>query len=229
MTSVLSDAQYGLISAGYDRFFAFAKTEEYEILKFVQLLISKFDLFYIIDITNLKKENIDLDHDPVNFTLNGARRIHVEPDVDTHRLCNLQLIQASEPTAVHYDIRKKIIFLFNIVRSLLLVYKNMSTLVAKEMQQENQGLAITKKFLFELLGHDDRLEYLIDRDIKELQLRQSMLDNEKSRILNILLEIDYDLTNEENKKILAEKIGPGNSRGSEFLQLRYLVYKSLNA
>lgn len=222
----MSIPKFGLISSAHDRFFALAKADEYEILKYVQLLYSKNDLLYIVDLTDVKKSDFSDIKDPLKFTLNGAKRLHIEPDIDTYSLSNLILMPANPPSHDHELIREKISLLFDLIKHLIVTYRSLSAIIDKATEQEIQGLTITKQFLQETIGSDPALDSIVDRDIQEVGVRQQMLDREKSRILKILNGLDYEKDNQHIKQDIYKKLGYANQRGPEAHRLRYVMVKA---
>jgi len=211
---------YGLISPSLDRFYLVSN--EYQVLKVLQLCFMRNELFYIVDLHRLETEQSIDSSNCLDYTLSNARRLHLELDVELKKLKYSTIVKKiSSPTDAELALQAKIFFCYDLLNQIDKGYQKYYEILNDAWRQEIQGLEITKSFVKNIFDDQDFLK-IIDRDIQEVSFATKDFSKFRDQLLMILAFVDYDQPIDVIKTEVQEKIKQIdiNESASELSEIR---------
>lgn len=195
---------YGLISSNLNRIYLVSNN--YQRLKILQLCFMRHELFYIVDLCQLKS-NISIDNSScLNYTLSNAQRLHLELDVEIRKLKYCDLIKKhNDPSEYDLDLQTKLFFCYYLIEHFEEGFQRYHEVLMAPWKQEAQGLEITKRFVEDVFDDQDFFK-IINRDLNEILFSVKELDEFRKKILKILAFADYDKSIDIVKKEIEKKI-----------------------
>ena len=195
---------YSLISPSLDRFYLVSN--EYRVLKILQLCVMRNELFYIVDLHKLNISTLIDNSNCLEYTLSNARRLHLELDVEIKKLKYSTIVKKiNPPTDVELALQAKIFFCYDLLNQIEKSYQKYYKILNSNWTQEMQGLEITKSFIKNIFNDQDFLK-IVDRDIQEISFATKDLSEFRNQLLTILAFIDYDQPIDVIKTEIREQI-----------------------
>lgn len=217
---------YGLISSSLDRLYLLSN--EYEIIKILQLCFMQNELFYIVDMNKIKSSTDKINNtNCLEYTLSGAKRLHLEPDVDHKKIAIRELEKKQLPIKdSDVDLQQKLFFCYSMIKNIINLHRTLSEQLQEKFKQELHGLEITKGFIEHVLGDDDFYK-IVERDQHEVLFPIRYLNEFKNGLLRSLTYINYDQNIDAIKKQFKNDLEEIDSASAECQNLKKILLQCL--
>lgn len=220
------DHWYGLISSSLDRLYLLSN--EYEMIKILQLCFMQNELFYIVDMNKIKSgRDVINNTNCLEYTLSGAKRLHLEPDVDHKKISIRDLEKKQLPVQnSDIDLQQKLFFCYSMIKNIVNLHRTVSDQLQEKFRQEIHGLEITKEFIENVLG-DDEFYKIVERDQREVLFPIRYLSEFKNSLLRSLTYIDYEQSINEIKDQFKKDLELLDAASTETQNLKKILSQCL--